>query len=59
MRLKLSVIKADKEFPVPAQTRIESNHIIDDCFIGGKQYSYSDLECLVVHKPTTSGGGPG
>ncbi len=47
MRLKLSVIKADKEFPGPTQTRIEINHIIDDFFIGGKQYSYSDLECLV------------
>ncbi|MEH0019394.1 MAG: hypothetical protein V6Z89_07065 [Desulfobacter sp.] len=47
MRLKLNVIQADKNFPGPTQTRIEINHIIDDFFIGGKQYSYPDLECLV------------
>lgn len=47
MRLKLNVIQADRNFPGPTQTRIEFNHIIDDFFIGGKQYCYPDLECLV------------
>lgn len=47
MRLKLNVIQADKNFPGPTQTRIEINHINDDFFISGKQYSYPDLECLV------------
>lgn len=47
MRLKLNVIQADKNFPGPPQTRIEISHIIDELFIGGKQYSYPDLECLV------------
>ena len=47
MRLKLNVIKADKDFPGPTQTRIEITQICDDFFIGGKQLSYPDLEYLV------------
>ena len=46
MRLKLNVIKADKNFPGPTQTMIKITHINDNC-IGGKQFSYPDLECLV------------
>jgi hypothetical protein len=47
MRLKLSVIKNDKNFPGPIETRIEIPQIYDEVFICGKQLSYFELEHLV------------